>query len=387
MQLDQHVLSELREVIGNNPVAFDFETWGVNYMAPDFGIRCVSFHNDEISISVEVRTSRDAAYLPFSFELFEWMTTLKVVAHNAGFDVGALEAMTGVWNEPFACTYALLASLANEGSPGQSWGLKQAGPELLTCEAWDKDVKGDKANMSDLPWETIGWYNQQDSWATWELLKSCRIAVEEHYDTWGRHFWQFHQEDMMNLVTLQGEAYREGLYVDVPYIKTYQATVEDEIAAALDRSYNHPDLQPHIEAFNDNVVQIAESEARNYPSKIKKDGEITINYQKKLDQLVEIRAAQHFNIGSPGHLKWLFYDRLKVDVKFYTDGGQPAMDADALEGIPIYGKLVINYRDADNKQRFLNALRDNSVNGVVRVSVKTPGTITGRCSAGALEGT
>lgn len=384
MLLDRALLSELQDSLEGERFALDFETYGTNWMSSGFWIRCASFHNDAVSLCVEV-ADQDGNYYPYALEFFQWLATQTgIIAHNAGYEIGCLYAMTDQIVTPYACTYALLGSLANEGSPGASWALKKAGPELLMCEPWDKQI-GKKSEMGRLPFDILGWYCQQDSWATWELYKSCDIAVNEHWDTWGQHFWSYQEEDVINLLMLQHEAYIHGLYVDLPYIEGYEKKVNEEIVASLDAVYNHPDLQPHIEDFNENVVSVARSEVENYSSKFKNDGEITINYQKKLAKFEIIKQEQHFNIGSPDHMKWLFYSRLKCDIKVFTDTGLPSMDEDALDGIPVYGKLVINYRSVHNKRQFLRGLRDNAVNGIVRISIKIPGTVTGRCSAGALE--
>lgn len=385
MQLDQHVLSELVSSLDGKLFALDFETFGTNWMAPGFWVRCCSFHTDEISLCVEL-ADEEGNYHPYAAEFFEWLASQpNMIAHNAGFEVGVIFAMTDIMPTPKVCTYALLAALMNEGSPGASWALKKAGPELLQCEAWDQDVKGDKANMAKLPFDALGWYCQQDSWATFELYKICCQAVEEHKETWGRFFWQWFEEDMTNIIMLQNEAYQLSLHVDTKYIKDYELKVDDEIKNCLREFFEHEDLKDHIDAFNRNVVSVVESEVNNYGSKFKKDGSVTVNYQKALDRLEKVRGENHFNINSTGHLKWLLYDRLQVECKFFTDSGGQSMDGDALEAIPKYGRLVINYRDADNKKRFLSALNDNSVDGQVRISIRVPGTTTGRMSAGGLD--
>lgn len=384
MQIDQDVLSNLKEKLEGKKFALDFETYGTQWMRAGFWVRCCSFHNDDVSICVEI-ADQEGRYLPFALELFEWLSTQTgMIAHNASYEIGVIYSMTDVMPEPHACTYALLGALNNEGSPGSSWALKAAGPELLGWEKWDKQI-GPKSEMAKIDFETLGWYCQLDSAATWAIYQMCCDCVDEYMDSWGQHFWQWYREDMTNILMLQQEAYVQAIYVDTPYISQYSNKVDKEIEDALKGFYEHPDLLEHINAFNSHTIGIVQAEVDNYGSKYKKDGSITINYQKALDRLDEVKGKQHFNIGSTGHLKWLLYDRLQVDCKFFTESGAPAMDGDALEAIPKYGRLVINYRDAENKRRFLQALQDNSEDGRVRVSIKIPGTYTGRMSAGSLE--
>lgn len=360
-------------------------------MAPGFWVRCVSFHNEDISISVEL-ADKEGRYFPWAYELFEWVADQPgIVAHNAGFEAGCVYAMVGRTPTPRVCTYALLAFLACEGSPGQSWALKQAGPELTGIEKWDQDVRGDKANMSLLPFEVLGEYNQLDSAVTWELFRLCRTCVEEHrvgsgmQQGWGDLFWDFIDQDFTNALMLQDEAYREGLYIDPQYVQGYLAQVEADIETTRKAFVEHPDIRPHIEAYDRQVISEAEEALRNYGKKYKADGTETVNYQKAQIKVGDLKKVSHFSLASPKQLSWLFYDRLKCEAKILTDSGAPSTDGDALAGIPVYGKLLLTHRDAVSQWKFLRALLDNEENGVVRIPIKVPGTITARCSAGSLE--
>lgn len=388
VRISRDILSELKTQLDGKLFATDFETYGTNWMAPGFWVRCVSFHNDEVSIAVEL-ASTEGVYYPYAYELLDFLADQSgIIAHNAGYEIGCAYGMVGRTPTPHACTYALLALLACEGSPGQSWGLKQAAPELIGWEKWDKDL-GNKADLALLPFEQLGWYNQLDSAATWELYKICCETVDKHKaagEMWAQIFWDYYREDFTDALMLQDEAYREGLYIDPPYVAEYLQQVEQEVDDTRRAFLEHPDIAPHIAAYDKAVVEEAERALRDYGKKYKLDGSETVNYQKAQIKVANLRGVGHFNLGSPAQLKWLFYDRLKCDVKIYTDTGAPSTDADALAAIPVYGKLLLNHRDVISQQKFLLALLDNEENGVVRISIRLPGTITGRASAGSLEG-
>lgn len=388
MQISRDLLSELKTQLGGKLFAMDFETFGTNWMAPGFWVRCVSFHNDEVSISVDL-ASTEGVYYPYAYELFEFLADQPgIIAHNAGYEIGCVYGMVGKTPTPHACTYALYMLLACEGSPGQSAALKQAGPELIGWEAWDKDL-GNKANLALLPFEKLGWYNQLDSAATWELYKICCRAIDEGKEAgeaWAQIFWDYYKEDFTNALMLQDEAYREGLYIDPEYVAGYLQQVEQEVEDTRRAFLDHPDIRPHIEAYDRAVVEEAERALQNYSKKYRADGTETVNYQKAQKKAADLKGVSHFLLSSPQQLRWLFYDRLKCDVRIYTESGQPSTDADALATIPVYGKLLLNHRDAISQLKFLQALLDNEENGVVRIPIKCPGTVTARCSAGTLEG-
>ncbi len=365
--------------------ACDFETLGTNWMAPGFWIRCVSFHNDQISVSVEL-ANEQGEYLEGAADLFAWLSEQPgLIAHNAGYETGCIYAMTGVEITPYACTYALLASLANEGSPGQSWSLKIAGPELLMCEPWDADVKGDKANMSLLPFEQLGTYNQLDSWASWELFKLMKECIDEHIDSWGANTWEFHQREMCMLIDLQNEAYREGLTIDTEYLPGFTAEVGQAVDDSYETFFNDPEIKPHVDFYNAEVIRQAEVSLAARKDKVTKEGRPSINYQKAEAKLEKMRTERHFSVTSTADLRWLIYSRMGHEAKMFTDGGQPATDADTLATLGAVGRLLLACRDVEAQHRFLKAVNDNLDEGVVRIGVRTPGTMTGRSSAGQLE--
>ena len=353
-------------------------------MDKDFWVRCVSFHNDCLSFSVELSDS-NGNYYPGASALFDWIACQEgAIAHNAGFEMGATYAMTGKEMRIKACTYALLGALANEGSPGQSWGLKPAGMELGEVEDWSKDVPK-SAEMGRLPFEQLGWYNQQDSAMTWHIYKLCREAVTEHWDTWGKHFWQYIEEDVNNQIYLQFEAYVWGLNMDVPYTEQYIHDIKEEIEVARKAFLDHPDVKPFIDKYNRMVYDGFDEQVANYNKKFKKDGSETVNFGKLQLKAEAAKQECHFNMNSTEQMRHLIYNQLGVEARHFTDTGEPSTKKAALKEIPIYGRLILDYRDKVAQFKFLRAALSNNDNGILRVPIKTPGCVTGRLSAGSIE--
>lgn len=378
----QSKLQQELDKLDGTKFAYDFETYGVKYMSEGFFVRSVSFHNDHCSLSVEVSDS-EGNYYQGASALFNWISRQQgLIAHNAGFEMGCLYAMTGEMVYHHACTYALLASLANEGSPNQSWGLKKAGCELAEIEDWSKDIPK-SAEMGKLPFDKLGWYNQMDSAVTWHIYKLCVKATQEldRPDI----FWDYFNNDLTNQINLQTEAYIHGLHVNTEYTQQYFEDIDEEIAEALSNFVNHPKVTPHIQKLNEAAIKEVERWVANYSKKYKKDGAPTANFLKAKEKLEQAKQANHFNIESPKQLQALLYNNLKCEVKMFTDGGEPSTGKRALSMIPVYGKLILTYREKLAQKKFLRSVLDNEQDGIIRVSIKVPGTITGRLSAGGLE--
>jgi len=376
-QLSDSLMDKLEQHTGL--LAFDYETSGLKWAAPDFQVRSVSFHNDDISLAIELTYAQPEALR----RLWNFIARHEfLIAHNATFEAGVTFAKTGIIPNIAACTRGLAFQLAGEGSPGQSWGLKNLAKDLLGWEDWSREV--DMGNVMNLPWNLLGYYNQIDSAATWELFKLMKETVDKYKKTWGQYFWEYHQNDFMNLVKLQVETYANGLNVDLASIASYQATVDQEIKDRLHEFLHTPEVKAGMTEFNNNAVLEYIQKLEETP-KYTKAGTLTKAWERNQEKLAEAQETQHFNIDSGNHLKWLLYSYMKLVPPKKTKKGAPSVDYDALERIPIYGKLILDYRDSVSTYKFLRALTSNQKDGVIRISIRTPGTVTGRCSSGEIE--
>lgn len=360
--------------------AYDFETYGLKFMEEGFFVRTVSFHNDRFSCSVELSDS-EGKYYPGASALLNWIADQKGgIAHNASFEMGVLYAMTGK-QVHHKCTYAIVAHLANEKKYDGGWSLKRLGQDLLNWQDWSVDIPKNET-MSQLPFEKLGWYNQLDSAATWELYKVCKEAVKDR--PFENIFWGYFEEDLDTQLELQFEAYRDGLHIDPEYVAEYTQTVKEEKEECKRMFLEHPDIKPYVDKVNQAVLDDIQAKIDKTPE-FTKTGLPTKRRLLYLDKLEQAKTECFFSIDSPVQLRELLYGFLGVEATVFTDTGSPSTDKKALSQIPRYGKMLLEYKDYESQLKFLKALIVNEKNGIVRISIKVPGTLTSRPSSGSIE--
>ena len=353
-------------------------------MSAEFWVRSVSFVNDDVSVAIEL-SDEHGQYHKYAAQVFDFIARQEgLIAHNAAFETGVTYAMTGIKRTPLACTLAMSRYLANEGSPGQSWGLKDLATELLgrQYKGYDKDLPKSK-DMAKAEWEKLGYYNQIDSHATWHLYKMMGEVIDEH--EWGEAFRQFLREDFNNWLMLHFNSYVMGLYVDVEYAKGFLVEIEQEVEDREREILSHPDIAPYIREYNDAVAKVQEENLASKP-KFTKKGDVSKNWLKAEAKLTLVRSTQHFNVSSSKQLAWLLYDKLDCEVLYTTDEGAPSTKKKALQENVKYGKMILDYRDSISYYKFLRSVISNTDDrGMIRINTKLPGTLTGRASSGAID--
>ena len=367
-QIEQH----------NGRLAIDFETSGLRWADKGFKVRSVALVNDSISIAIDLTTLNQQV----ATRLWSWLANhTALVAHNATFEAGVIFSQTGRIPDISVDTRAMAYALAGEGSPGQSWGLKSLAKDLLGAETWNEDI--DINNMMNEDWSKVGKYNQIDTHYTWHLYLLMSEVIHENSATWGRYFMDYHQLDVMNMIRLQVEAYACGLHLDVDHLTKYGSEVDAQIASKLFDFHAHPKVLPAVAEFNRQVIAQYEAKMlRN--AQTTKEGKPRAAYERARVAYEMAKHEQHFNIHSNAHLQWLIYDYLKIPPKTKTDGGKASVSAEALEGIPEIGKLILEYREPLAMRKFITSLTNNLQGGKVRIPIRAPGTVTGRCSAGEI---
>jgi DNA polymerase I-like protein with 3'-5' exonuclease and polymerase domains len=140
---------------------------------------------------------------------------------------------------------------------------------------------------------------------------------------------------------------------------------------------------PGVQAFNEQIIaQYKDKMHRN--AQTTKDGRPRVAYERAKMSYEMAKHEQHFNINSNAHLTWLIYDYLGLTSTTKTDSGGKSVSADALAGIPDIGKLILEYREPLAMKKFVTSLANNLQEGKVRIPIRAPGTVTGRCSAGEI---
>jgi len=428
--------------LNNNMFAFDFETSSLQVWKDPFWVRSVSFHNENVSVSIEIRDS-EGGLIDGKREkyLYSWLVKQpKMIAHNFYFEASVLYRATKKIPHIFTCTRAIFMSLANEGNLHQSWSLDQACCRLLEGEEWDWSLTDGKPEyvyrfheyltknglkkdtMCKADFQELGWYNQLDSAATWYLYKLFRQVVAEYQDSWGQFFWQYMAEDVQTLIRNEVEAYGEGLTLNLKEyredetdnsddLRDYGKQLEREIAINRAEFFKHPKVAKAVDAYRNKMV--SEHLTKKPDMIYNKDG-ITPNGQRVKSiktwekRLKELENNDEFNLNSADQLRWLFceiFDVVEIGngYEVYEKGckdlftklrktkggkksvGQLQLDEKGLRKSGWFGKLVLDYRKLGSQLTFINTLLENEVNGKVHIAVKVFGTFTSRLSSGAID--
>ena len=312
-------------IINNNPVAFDFETSGLDIKAEIFWARCVSFHNDDVSVSVQIRNS-DGSLIDLEAEkrLFSWLSEQHncLIAHNYLMDGGVIKKATGSSVEPKDDTYVLYRYMATEHYDTQTWGLDSIVQDVFDHPPyWEelyshlKDNKLTLSQMCHADWNILGWYNQLDSFYTWEFWKVAQQVIKEVPEFC--YLNSILQEDQKNMLMLQLDAYDIGLSVDKENLLKYSEELLSEIDQRFTDFISHPKIKEQMELWNKLVEQ------KYYESKpiekTTKSGKPHMGYINQLNRWENSKEAfldeNKFNIDSPDHLRWLAHQVFDIRIE------------------------------------------------------------------------
>jgi DNA polymerase-1 len=118
------------------------------------------------------------------------------------------------------------------------------------------------------------------------------------------------------------------------------------------------------------------------PPEFTKDGKVTARYTKWLEKCRQYQQVQHFNLDSNSHLKWLFFDRMRLPVLERTEKGEPSVGKKTLNKMGGVAKILLEYRSQRDVRKFLTSLEENQIDGKFRPSYKVVGTVSSRLSCG-----
>jgi DNA polymerase I-like protein with 3'-5' exonuclease and polymerase domains len=333
-----------------------------------------------------------------------------LIAHNVYFDGGVLRKETGQHAQWLACTYSLLAHLANE-SPERKWGLKATQTELLgwpdsnehELDEWlvtngyyignerkdespenlrNKFVEGslrpDKGEMWRAPTEILGKYCILDAESCYLLYTRVLEPTLLQFPGLVAVF-----SDTMNLIQILIDQKITGIETDRNGLEARREKLLAEIAASTGEFISNPQTQGHIKEMELVMCQeISEKE----PPKYKKDGGISknwINWEKRLSDAISGRSSQYkFNINSGPQLRELLYTRLQFEVRSYTDTGLPGIGHKAYKHMGILGQLLSQRADRVKTLSYVDKYLELTTHRTtIHPSFRTPGTITGRLSS------
>lgn len=427
------------------PLVVDLETNGTQAHDPNQYVVGVSFADERGAIYVDVSNAQDL-WKAILVELYKHKTPL--IAHNVAFDASwmtrDLITALGGWENTswldsdnmytkwtyhnwYVCTYAAYKHLASEGWENQKWGLKDLQVQVLNwesrgdveIEAWlvenghtkgqGSKKKADKGEMWRVPCSILGKYGCADTDSTWQFWEYVLKPLFERFSTYK---W-YHHEPFMSCVTMHMRQQLSGMQLDRKQLEIAQKVVSTRRDATLEEFFTHEKVVPLIREWNDQFIyESADKEPPKHkvvklgeePPRFKKNGEESPVWRKWKEKEAkadnpevsgrwlqweakhqEVRATQHFNLGSPVQLRWMFYDKLGFDPIVYTKGEnpQPSTGKDALIGFGELGKILKRYKDDVKLLQMIDAYLSNADSkDVLRVQLKIPGTLSGRLSGG-----
>lgn len=373
-------LQELLFRFEQQPVAFDFETYGLDATHPEGWVRSVGLANDIDCVAIDFRGAPSGV----SSFVCDWLSKQRLIAHNYVFDGAWLTKLTGKITTGYCCTYGLLAQLHNEDNT-VSWSLKSAMKNILGWPEsneqdlydWLKENGHKKSEMSLAPFEILGNYNALDAAATWQLYKYLRSVMFQY--GWGETLWEYHQKDFMGEISLLIEQQFSGMHIDVDKLREYRKYLTNKVIERSQDILQHPKVAPWIDLYNSIAVKNIEDQE---PEEFTKTGKVAARWLKWKEKLEIAKDTQHFNLASTASLSWLLYDRMKFPVLVSSEKGAPAVNKKAVAQMGEIGRLIIKYREVRDELKFVESAIALQVDGVFHPQMKSIGTITGRLGGG-----
>jgi len=320
-----NVAAVVRRISG--PVIVDFETTGLNFLAPDFrtvGIG-LSGKGVEGGIYFSLKSGED------STKLIKALLDRELVAHNVCYDAGVLERLVRDHGLPTTLsqawpwkwdTISMYFHLSQHEWPRQSYSLKAAQIDVLEWE--DKgDVKLDewlserglkKGDMHQAPDEILGEYGCYDVQSAYQLFEHLLPQLEQFPDA-----VEFISEvEVPYHYRAITEMRFAGMKMDVPRLTKLQASLEKYVEEFRSRFMNHElvapwiakiDREKHEEIFN----------AR--PPQFTKTNKLTARWIKWKDKVEDFQGGEWVNTNSKAQLRDLFFNHL-----YSTSEVRPVLD-------------------------------------------------------------
>lgn len=415
---DSDVLFVIESVNQSQIVAIDFETKGNDYTSPDFDV-----------VGLGLAWSEGNCYfpwtelsLPYKLHLLRMLTKHSgKIAHNVYFDGGVFQFLlnqhsseipkTWVYTKWRACSYALYALVSNE-SPERKWGLKAAQTEVLLWESsneheldewlvsncWysgnrllttdpvelrqrylDGKTKPNKAEMWRAPIGILGQYCILDAESCYLLYTEILAPIVDSYNGLRTYF---HEEFMLLIEILIRQKF-VGIPIDVEGMRRRESTLQYDIEQTELVFRQHPDVAPHIAELEGIYL---EEIIRKEPTKIKKNGEISKNWTKWFHRLESARTGEipeyRFNSSSGDQLRELFYKRLGMPSRIFTESHLPSTSIKALKHFGEVGKILVERAWLVKELSYVTKYLELTENrNTIHPSFRTPGTVTGRLSS------
>lgn len=406
------ILTELDNIaFDNSIIAVDTETDGVKRFSSIYGIGIAN--SEESGFYIPIKNKNGEYY--FSDNLIDKIkstlkrlfSNTKIIGHNLSFDIIKLEDFLGI----DLCRYVysdtiLLWHLLNEEGP---FGLKELGLKFFGKDATKEqellieNVKknGGKTNKNDCEYfkadtEILGQYCIQDVILTYKLYNLLWPKIKEEKL---EKLWNEEVLPLYKLVTIPMN--KRGLRIDLNKIYNLQAEIQKDIEFLEDRiiSQIRPLIQDFEQELLDKTVPIStrgvfvkeyakfvgldescatKSFCKNFiPQNLKQSefkdfvlGNIdTFKDSRKIQELAFFKKYPEqryiFNLKSKHHLKYLFFDKMKLDPISTTEKGSPQVNDDFLDFLLSIGSVKVDWiRDLKDLNK-LEKLRGTYIDGII----------------------
>jgi hypothetical protein len=369
-------------------LGIDLETTGNDPTDPTFKIVGMGLADARACVYLDVRNLEP----PVRTHLDTVLKSRPLTAFNVLFDGAALQSWTGQWLNWSMCSFGLFFQLSSEGYQGQRWNLEALQRDVL---GWRTSNKAELAELlakhklrketmsllADLEPEAFGTYCAQDAEAAYQAfyeLADATFALGPAGETLRR----YHKEDFLNEVELLAEAQVRGMHVDVPKLRQFRGMTWLKVQEDLLAFLSHPEVRETIAEYNAAVV--AAHRATEPPPTVK-SGTPSRRWELWQEKLRRLELANHFNPGSTKQLAWLFFDKLGMVPRKYTDTGAPSVDKEVLPFLGAAGRHLSRVRKDEKLLTYVDACLAKQRDGVLHVSMKSVGTVSGRLSGGELD--
>ena len=293
---------------------------------------------------------------------------------------------------------------------------KDATYEELYQQFLTGGIHVDKGKMGLAPSEILGYYCGLDCASTYQLLTEVLLPSTKD-KSWESSFLDYHNLFLENIQMLV-EQQLSGITVDKPALEQYSTVLDTKIVIAETEFVTQSDIEPLLIEFDQlEIGKIKKTEPVKHkklpkigkmPSQYNKDGSLSKNYTrwnvrkqsiqaydidstenisknwiKWQERVTEAEKKNHFNLNSPHHLSWLFYDKLQLPIKIRTETGIPSTGVKALPGFKQYGKLLKNIKDLVKEESYVQSCLTHlqtDIEGRTRIhpQFRVPGTLTCR---------
>jgi DNA polymerase I-like protein with 3'-5' exonuclease and polymerase domains len=264
----------VRKISG--PVVVDFETTGLDMLAPDFKV---------VGIGISGKGLEGGIYFSLKggespIQLLKALCGRELIAHNVCYDAGVLERMIRDHNLPTTLseawpwkwdTISMYFHLSQHEWPQQRYGLKVAQVDVLRWEdkgdvkldAWLSEHGLGKGDMSQAPDEILGEYGCYDVQSTFQLYEHLLPQLQKFPDA-----VEFISEvEVPYHYRAIVEMRFAGMQMDVPRLTKLQSSLQAEVDAFRSQFMNHEQVTPWVYAIDN--LKIEELRASQPPKHTK----------------------------------------------------------------------------------------------------------------------